>query len=200
MSEDTPDIDDIAQLRRRINAVDDYAKEYVMGQVEARDERIDDLEGRVDRLENLVLEVQESLEGVTGLAKTEKATPDKRAADIRTVLIRRAQGRDTKGAVMWWREARDALLDLGHDDLVDEDKAKPLVHNAMKRAAAADGFDMTTTHAEVRKNLKREVKAIRVKLEELPVQDTRKEITTDTTPSPATGEMISGQQAENPSD
>ncbi|MFP8891878.1 hypothetical protein ACLI4U_19210 (plasmid) [Natrialbaceae archaeon A-CW2] len=199
MSDDT-DIDEIAQLRRRINAVDDYAKQYITGQIEARDDRIEELEDRVNRLEGIVLEVQEAVEGVTGLAKSEKATPEKRAADIRTVLIRRAHGRDAKGAQMWWREVRDALLDLGHDDLQDKDKAKPLVHNAMERAVEADGFDMTTKHAEVRKNLKREVKAVRVKLEELPVQDTGKEFTTDGTPTPASGEMISGTTTENLSD
>ncbi|AEH39459.1 hypothetical protein [Halopiger xanaduensis] len=165
---DENEIDELTELRRRVNSIDDYAKNYLVNQIEARDDRIDDLENRVDRLENLVLEVQENIDGIAGLAKDENATPEKRASDIRTALIRRAQARDMQGAKMWWRDAWNTLLDLGHEDLSDKNRAKPLIYNAMEKAAEGEGFAMTTTKTECADGVKREVKAIRVDLEELP--------------------------------
>jgi len=178
------DIDEVTELRRRVNSIEDYSKEFLWGQIQSRDERIGELEERMDRLEEIVFEVQDSVDGVAGLAKDEKATPEKRAADIQTALIRRAHARDMQGAKMWWREAWNTLLDLGHDDLEDEDSAKPLVYNAMKRATKADGFKETANKPECADGVKREVKAIRVDLEDLPTSAAGKEFTTGGGPSP----------------
>ncbi len=195
------DIDEITELRRRVNSIEDYSKEFLWSQIQSRDDRIDELEDRMDRLEEIVLEVQDSVDGVAGLAKNEKATPEKRAADIRTALIRRAHARDMKGAKMWWREAWNTLLDLGHDDLSNKDSAKPLVYNAMERAVeGTDGFTMDTTHAECADGVKREVKAIRVSLEDLPASGPGKEFTTGEGPSPTAETIDSEANTTNLSD
>ena len=183
-----------------MNSIEDYSKEFLASQIEARDERIDELEDRLNRLEEMVLETQESVDGIAGLAKDENATPEKRASDIRTALIRRAQARDAKGAKMWWREAWNTLLDLGHEDLEDKNRAKPLVYNAMEKAADGDGFAETTTKTECADGVRREVKAIRVDLDELPGAAAGNEFTTAEGPTPSRTTIDSESNTTNVSD
>lgn len=199
MSDESDDTE-IDRLRRRVNKVEDYSKEFLLNQIQARDDRIDELEDRVDRLEELVLETQESLDGIAGLAKDKQATPEKRAADLRTALIRRAQARDAKGAKMWWREAWNTLTDLGHDDLDNKNSAKPLVYNAMEDAAEEEGFAETTTKTECADGVRREVKAIRVDLEELPGVAAGKDVTTAEGPTPSRAPVDSEVNPTNVSD
>jgi len=191
---------EIDKLRRRVNSIEDYSKEFLLSQIQSRDDRIDELEDRLDRLEEMVLETQENMEGITGLAKDENATPEKRAADIRTALIRRAQARDAKGAKMWWREAWNTLLDLGHEDLSDKNRAKPLIYNAMEKAADGDGFAETTTKTECADGVRREVKAIRVDLEELPGAAAGKDFTTAQGPTASRETIDSEANTTNLSD
>jgi len=158
---DETQIDEVTELRRRVNSIEDYSKEFLWNQIQSRDGRIDELEDRMDRLEEIVLEVQDSVDGV----------------------------------------AWNTLLDLGHDDLSNKDSAKPLVYNAMERAVeGTDGFTMDTTHAECADGVKREVKAIRVNLEDLPASAAGKEFTTGEGPSPAAETIDSEANTTNLSD
>lgn len=134
--------------------------------------RFADLEDRLDQLEednqNLreeneaLREELEALRGeldvLDGLADDEKSTPQKRAADLRRALRRRAKDRDQGKLAIHYKAAWDILRDLGHEGL-----HAPQIYAAMEDAAEADGFQ----EREVSKDGK-QVRGIAVNLDELP--------------------------------
>ena len=203
MEQDDNDVDELDEVRRKLNSLDDFARVYVMDQLDRRDERIDDLERRTKRLEESLIEVQEGLEAMVGLTESERSTPEKRAFDLYATLVRRAESRNAKGFVMWWQEAYDALCDIGHDDLQGKTnaQAKPLVHTAMDDAAELyDAVDITVKPAITADGSKRDVKAVRVKLDELPSGASVKQFTTVGGPEAPSEQIQTTAIQQNPSD
>lgn len=154
-------------LAVRVDHLEALFEQYVRGYLE--EEVTDRLAEHAERIDDL----EQQLASVVGLAEGQQTSPEKRAVDLAMALIRRAEARtDADRAAMWWREVQDALADLGHGPPVH----KPWCFNAMEDVARADGFGMIETSNPDG----RTVKAVRVRLAELPVKS-RSNVSNDIT-------------------
>lgn len=171
--------DDQQSLRMQLRDVEDFAKSFLRSRLEALREDHDELEARVDDLEDEVERLRAWRENVTGVADDQESTPDKRALDLREAMIRQARQTSADGATWWWQQVQENLISLGHGGF-----KKPTYYAAMEDAAEADGFDITTktvTIPQGDRTVTKDVKAVRVKLEKLPAngaQSGRKQVTT----------------------
>jgi polyhydroxyalkanoate synthesis regulator phasin len=144
----------------------------------------DALAERVDGLEELVAQLRAELGALAGLADDQDTNPDKRAADLAHVLIRRANARDGTAA-MWWKEVRDTFEDLGHGQV-----SKPDCYKAMDDVADRDGFAETKKHSP---DSGQRVQAVKVELDALNTAGTSRNPTTSElgpTPESAVSEVI----------
>lgn len=151
---------------------------------ELREARDDARQERVE-LRERINALQQQLDAVYGLADDERSTPAKRAADLRTALIRRAQhstGPSAGRASMYYKEVQECFADLGHETV-----HRPECMRAMEDAAHADGFSMGTKTSEHGN----EVKAVRVDTESLPRGIACSDPTTPDTPGAGQNSMIS---------
>lgn len=154
-------------LVARMDDIEALFQQYI------RDYLEEQVSSRLAEHEDRIAELERQLESVAGLSDGEQSSPEKRAVDLAMALIRRAQSRaDSDRHAMWWREVQDALADLGHGPPVH----KPWCFDAMEDVARAEGFgEVTITNPDGR-----EVRAVRVRLSELP-SESRSTVSNDIT-------------------
>ncbi|MDZ7701840.1 MAG: hypothetical protein U5J98_07075 [Halobacteriales archaeon] len=151
----------------RVDDLEALFKQYVRGYLE------DEVADRLADHEERIAELEQQLESVVGLADGEQSSPDKRATDLAMALIRRAKNRtDEDRYAMWWQDVRDSLADLGHGPPVH----KQWCFDAMEDVARADGFG----EVKIKNPDGRQVKAVRVRLAELP-SESRSTVSNDIT-------------------
>lgn len=178
MAEATPG-DEQQSLRMQLRDIEDFAKTFLRSRLSALRDDHDDLAQRVDELESEVESLRAWRENVTGVADDQESTPEKRALDLREAMIRQARQTSADGVTWWWQQVEENLISLGHGGF-----KKPTYYAAMEDAAEADGFDITTKTVSIQqgeRTITKEVKAVRVKLENLPANDAqsgRKQVTT----------------------
>jgi len=148
---------------------------------DAREERAE-LKETVQTLEQEVAGLRAELRSIAGVGESEDTSPDKRVADLRQAMIRRAKARTDGGqgyTSLWWQEVQNLFADLGHGEI-----CKPDCYKAMREGAKGTGFEMGSTH----NSDGREVKAICLNVDELPALDASR--------TPTTGEKVStGQES-----
>lgn len=169
MSDDTDLQDRVDELEERIEAVDETQRavressikprlEDLKGRSDdAQDERAE-LQAEVEDLRATVAELTATVDALAGLADDQVTTPEKRVADLRQSLIRRARDRDADEARMYWKEVQETFQTLGHGEL-----EPPVCYTAMDDAAEQDGFSLTKTTSREGNR----VKAVAVDLAEL---------------------------------
>lgn len=191
MSEDSVDLDALVGsldadddlttllgvLVDRFVAVEDYQAQIVRNHMQDRldsheqaIERIGELENENEELRAQLHDLRGQLDTLAGLADDQRSTPEKRTADIRTALIRRAKARSDgeDRAAMHYQDIMNALADLGHENI-----HKPQAFRVMEDAAEAEGFTLGETDKDG--NM---VKAVKVDLDALPAHVASNEITT----------------------
>jgi hypothetical protein len=135
-------------------------------EIEAKDERIAELEATVDSLES-------RLESVIDVDDKADSTPTNRAVALREALVRAASDRlNGSGVKWWWKEVEEHLATHGHGGF-----SKPTYHKAMADAADKDGFTETTKEV-ISGGQRREVKAIQVDASEVTDPHLRNQLTT----------------------
>jgi len=183
--QDDRDDERLEDLEERMAVLEGFQENIVKQQMMSRLDdleqavaRIDELEQENQQLRAMVQDLKGQLETVSDLAEDQQTTPEKRAADVRSALIRRAKARadGENRAAMHYQDVMDALADLGHGSL-----HKPQAFDAMEDAAEGEGFSMGTKAKNGN-----QVKAVRVDLDALPAHVASNEINT--------GEMVSGSQ------
>jgi len=140
----------VEDLEIEFEALENYTKQIVDAQLNEQDERIAELENKVDELTELVhqrdqevAELHGKLESIAGLSDDEQSTPEKRATDLRTALIRQAKSDGDAvregTASKTWRGVTTTLEDFGHGTI-----HPPQAYSAMEDAADVPGFSHTT--------------------------------------------------------
>lgn len=156
----------IVRVFRRLNSLDDFVRDLLAGRLDRQEAAHEDLVERVAELEATQRGLESRLNSIAGLADDQRSTPEKRTVDLREAMIRAAEARsDANGVTWWWQEVREHLVTLGHEEF-----SKPTYYTTIEDAAEADGFEETTKPVTYDSGEKRENKAIRVKLDELPAQ------------------------------
>jgi DNA repair exonuclease SbcCD ATPase subunit len=132
--------------------------ENLRERAEAAEAERDELQAAVDAMKETISELRSELESIAGLADDQESNPDKRASDIRHVLIRRAKATDEGVARMYWKEIQDSLADLGHGDV-----ARPQCYDVIDALKDQPGFSETKKNSHSGNR----VKAIRLDLDAL---------------------------------
>lgn len=167
--------EDIERLRNRLNRLEDWKDHVLESKLDEKDRQIAALETTVAEHEQRIASLETELEAILGVDDDQDSTPDQRAQDLRGAMIRslRNSGSDRDGITWWWKDVRDHLSTLGHDGF-----SKPTYYAAMDDAVAAgDGFDETKT-VVVEDGRTKTVKAIRLKVADLPGELPRNQLTT----------------------
>lgn len=140
---------------------------------DAQEERAE-LQAELNVVKEELSSVKAELEAAVGVEDSDASNPQKRAKDVRQALIREARDRtDATGGVshsMWWREIQQFFSRTGHGHIT-----KPDCYKAMRWAAGegedvperftpGDGFAIT----QKANSDGRDVKAVKVVLDELP--------------------------------
>jgi hypothetical protein len=192
---DTPDEQPTTEdeLRARIDEVEEFTEfvdtkherrvdDTVKPRLDDHDDQLDtareeraDLQAAVKQLQQQVTMLDERLEGIAGLADDQETNPQKRVADLREAMIRRAEARedreDNPRVKMWWREVQDLFADYGHGEV-----SKPDCYKAMREAAdSVPGFEESS---KTNQN-GNDVKAIRLNLTVLRGSEPGRSPTTD---------------------
>lgn len=139
---------------------------------EARQDR-QAMRERLDEATETIASLRAELEAIAGLADDQSSNPEKRASDLRHILIRRAKASDSGVQRMYWEEIQTAFADLGHGEV-----SRPLCYDAIKDLAEQTGFaedKKTSPHGN-------RVKAIRVDMDELHADAACKDVKTRNTP------------------
>jgi hypothetical protein len=179
----------LAGLRTDYEATRDHVLEPRLedlegGRDDAREERAE-LQAEIQDLRSQVTHLEAKLESVVGLADDQQTSPDKRVADLRQGLIRRAEARaedEPDKAAMHYREVRNFFAEHGHGEV-----SKPDCYKAMEDAADdAPGFSLGKK-ASPKGN---QVKAVRVELDALRAEYRSR--------NPTTRETRSGAESAGP--
>lgn len=165
---------------------------------------IQELEDRVDTLEEVNKELRETVEqqgarieeldhqveNLIGVDDPDLSTHDKRKRDVRAAMIRRAEAKADKSSddiqakvALSYSEIQDLLADHGHGQIY-----KPQAYRIMDEIELVDGFSKGTKSSAHGND----VKAIRLNLEALPAYARGNNVTTsgtggggESTPKPA---------------
>ncbi|NHN49990.1 hypothetical protein G9464_20690 [Halostella sp. JP-L12] len=169
----TRDEEEIQTLRARVRKVEDYSKEYLKSRVDTLEDENQMLRKELEHLRAELEETKQEIEAFTGPSGG-RSPPEKRAADLKHALIRAAEEASNAsvnkaGAKKHYRDAWESLAEAGHTDL-----NKPDVYDAMEDAAEAEGFFLGQKSCDGRK-----IKAVGVKLDELPAHERGRDSTTD---------------------
>lgn len=176
--------DELGRRLRELSAEFEDFRQFVAE--DSINPRVRELELRVDRLETDNADLRDQLEAkderIDGLAETinismgveepSQSTPQTRKRDLRLAMIKQAEYRDdtiSGNIKWWWREAESHLIDYGHGGF-----SKPVYYQAMKDAAEARGFSMTTKENPDGVS----VDAIRLNPDELPPEMASNQLTT----------------------
>ncbi len=134
--------DDLRDLEVRQDNLEAKIEQAVMKRLERHEEELDSLRETVATLKTENQELRSDLDSLVGLADDQESTPQKRAADLRHKLQNVARNRDS-GMVSWtYREVRDQLEGVGHENIYAAQ-----AYDAMKDAAEYDE-DTNTSHAD----------------------------------------------------
>lgn len=155
---------------------------------DARAERAE-LRAQIQDLQQELRQVHAKLDSIAGLTENQETSPEKRIADLRQCLIRRAESRSDGfdgSAAMWWKEVRDLFADLNHGEV-----SKPVCFDAIHDAADYVGFSETTKLNENGN----EVLAVKVELDALSAENRSSDPTTSEPPSDPQNGGESGENA-----
>lgn len=168
------DSEELERLRNRLNRLEDWKDHVLESKLEEKDRQIAALETTVAHHDQQITALETELEAILGVDDEQDSTPDGRERDLRGAMIRslRNSGSDRAGLTWWWKDVRDHLSTLGHDGF-----SKPTYYAAMDDAAASDGFD-TTEKVVVENDRTKTVKAIRLRVTDLPGELPRNQLTT----------------------
>lgn len=170
--------EDVERLRNRLSRLEDWKEHVLEPKLEEKNRQIADLEETVADQQRRLAALETELEAILGVEEGEDSTPEDRAQDLRGAMIRSLQnsGSDRGGITWWWKEVRDHLSTLGHDGF-----SKPTYYAAMEDAAAGGkGFD-ETKKVVVEDGRTKTVKAIRLKVADLPGEPSSNQLTTQNT-------------------
>lgn len=191
------------ELRDQIDFVEDKLESRIEQSIEQRLSQLEtasddahaeraELFDAVADLQQTVATMQERLDSLAGLAEDQETTPEKRIADLREAMIRRAEAREQNSAdgypriKMWWKEVQALFADYGHGEI-----SKPDCYKAMREAAKGAGFGESTKTNENGND----VKAIRLDLDELRAETGSSNPTTQQTTADAQSDQITAPNA-----
>ena len=177
------DAEDLYARLDELEGWQSYIKDHVIPRVDELETTVEQRDERIQQLEARVQDLERQLQTLDGLADDEATTPQKRAVDLARAMIRQANTRPDGRIAKYYKEVKEDLATLGHDDLYDQQ-----AFNAMEDVADVSGFGLTT----VTRN-GQQVKAVGLNLAELATNDPVNEInnetgadTTDNTTEPVT--------------
>lgn len=162
-------LDTLDEYEARLDNVEGY-QEFIKSFVKPKLEELEELRERQDEYDQRLTAMENTLETLAGIGESQESTPQKRAMDLRQLMIRRAEGRPDGRVALYYREVMDALRDVGHEGL-----HKPQAYTAMEDAVDAPGFK----NVEITRNGSR-VDGIAVNLDALPAHARSNEINTST--------------------
>ncbi len=134
--------DELRDLEVRQDNLEAKIEQAVTKRLERHEDELGELRERVADLEAENNALRTELDSLVGLADDQQSTPEKRAADLRQKLQNVARNRDS-GMVSWtYRDVRDHLEAVGHENIYAAQ-----AYRAMKDAAEYDE-DTNTSHAD----------------------------------------------------
>jgi TolA-binding protein len=158
MAQAQPDTADRNDARLdQLEGWQNWVQEHLAPRVEELEDELADRESRIDELEARVDDLETQLEMLDGLADDQSSTPQKRAVDLARAMIRQAKTRADGRITKYYKEVKEDLATLGHEDLHD-----PQAFTAMEDVAEATGFGMTQVNRDGK-----QVKAVGLNLDEL---------------------------------
>lgn len=164
---------DDEKLKNRVSRLEDRVDHLLLPQldeqadaIEAKDQRITELEATVEGLES-------KLASIVDVEDKSDSTPQNRVVALREAMVRAARDRvNGDGVTWWWKEVEEHLATHGHGGF-----SKPTYHNTMEDAVEKDGFSMDTKEV-VTGNQRREVKAVRLTVSKVTDPHLRNQLTT----------------------
>lgn len=160
-------LDTLEEHAARLDNVEGY-QEFIKNFVKPKLSELEELRDEQERYDQRLSALEEKFDTLAGLGEGDKSTPQKRALDLRQVMIRRAEGRADGRVALYYQEVLDALRDVGHESL-----HKPQAYTAMEDAADATGFK----EVKITRNGKR-VDGVALNLDALPAHARSNEINT----------------------
>lgn len=155
-----PNDADLDTIRARLDVLEgwqDHVQDHVLPRIDDLEAQLAEKDDHIRTLENRVMELEAQLEMLDGLAEDQQSTPTKRAVDLARAMVRQA-GQSSDGRVArYYKEVKQDLATLGHDDIHD-----PQAYQAMEDVAGIDGFGTMTVIRD-----DRDVEAVYVNLGEL---------------------------------
>jgi len=161
------------ELRNRVSRLEDRIDHLLLPQLEDQQEAMEAKDQRIAELEATVERLDSKLQSIVDVDDKSESTPDNRPVALREAMMRAASDRlNGSGVKWWWQEVEEHLATHGHGGF-----SKPTYHDAMKDAAEKDGFTMTTKEV-LTGGQRREVHAIKVNVDEVTDPHLRNQLTT----------------------
>lgn len=164
-------LDTLEEHEARLDNIEGY-QEFIKEFVKPKLDELTTLREQQSAYEQRLDALEEKFELISGVDEDTQSTPQKRAMDLRQIMVRRAEGRNDGRVALYYQEVLDALRDVGHEGL-----HKPQAYTAIEDAAAAEGFKEVKVQRTIN-NQRRSVDAIALNLDALPTHSASNEINT----------------------